>query len=45
VQVIGDPLTVAAGLMRERLGVFLLLVTIAKLSRYVILTVVTLNFS
>jgi membrane protein YqaA with SNARE-associated domain len=43
--IIGDPLTVAAGLMRERLGVFLLLVTIAKLSRYVILTVVTLNFS
>lgn len=33
-----DPLTVAAGLMQERLGVFLALVTIAKLSRYVILT-------
>lgn len=43
--IIGDPLTVAAGLMRERLGVFLTLVTIAKLSRYVILTVVTLSLS
>ena len=43
--IIGDPLTVAAGLMRERLGVFLLLVTIAKLSRYVILTLVTLKLS
>lgn len=41
--IIGDPLTVAAGLMRERLGVFLLLVTIAKFSRYLILTLVTLN--
>jgi membrane protein YqaA with SNARE-associated domain len=34
---IGDPLTVAAGLMRERLAVFLLLVGIAKAGRYVVL--------
>lgn len=33
--VIGDPLTVAAGLMRERLDVFLVLVTMAKVGRYV----------
>lgn len=31
---IGDPLTVAAGLMREGLPVFLMLVTIAKVGRY-----------
>ena len=31
---IGDPLTVVAGLMRERLSVFLALVTIAKVGRY-----------
>ncbi len=34
---IGDPLTVAAGLMRERLGVFLALVTLAKVGRYSVL--------
>ncbi len=33
----GDPLTVAAGLMRERLSVFVLLVTLAKVGRYSIL--------
>lgn len=31
---IGDPLTVAAGLMRESLSVFLVLVTLAKVGRY-----------
>lgn len=31
---IGDPLTIAAGLMREKLSVFLILVTIAKVGRY-----------
>jgi membrane protein YqaA with SNARE-associated domain len=43
--IIGDPLTVAAGLMRERLGVFLALVAIAKFSRYVVLVLVTLKLS
>lgn len=41
--IIGDPLTLAAGLMRERLGVFLALVTLAKFGRYLILTLVTLS--
>lgn len=41
--VIGDPLTIAAGLMRERLSVFLILVTIAKFGRYLVLTLVTLS--
>lgn len=35
--VIGDPLTLAAGLMREPLPVFLLLVTLAKTGRYLAL--------
>lgn len=37
VPVIGDPLTVVAGVMREPLGRFLLLVTIAKVGRYLVL--------
>ncbi|MBX3445827.1 MAG: DedA family protein [Parvibaculaceae bacterium] len=40
---IGDPLTVAAGVMREPLWSFLALVTIAKFTRYVILAAVTLQ--
>lgn len=42
--VIGDPLTVIAGVMREPLPVFLLFVTIAKVGRYAVLTVATLGF-
>ena len=43
VPVIGDPLTVAAGLMREPLPSFLALVTLAKVGRYVVLALVTLS--
>jgi membrane protein YqaA with SNARE-associated domain len=35
VPVIGDPLTVVAGVLREPLPVFLALVTIAKVGRYI----------
>ena len=35
--VIGDPLTLAAGMLREPLGPFLLLVGFAKTARYVVL--------
>lgn len=42
VPVIGDPLTVAAGVMREPLFTFLLLVTIAKGTRYLVLAAATL---
>jgi membrane protein YqaA with SNARE-associated domain len=35
--VIGDPLTVMAGLLREKLWSFLVLVTIAKVGRYLVL--------
>lgn len=41
--VIGDPLTVAAGVMREPLWSFLALVTLAKFGRYAILAGVTLQ--
>lgn len=42
VPIVGDPLTVIAGLLREPLPRFLLLVTIAKTGRYLVLTALTL---
>jgi len=36
--VVGDPLTLIAGVMREPFAVFLLFVTVAKLGRYLVLT-------
>ena len=41
--IIGDPLTLAAGIMKEPLSVFLVLVTIAKTGRYLALTAATMN--
>ena len=43
VPIIGDPLTVVAGLMREPLGRFLVLVLMAKLGRYLVLAGITLG--
>lgn len=37
--IIGDPLTIVAGVLREPLPVFLVLVTIAKVARYIAVTV------
>lgn len=45
VPVVGDPLTVVAGLLREPLWSFLLLVAIAKTGRYIALTAVVLGFT
>nr|WP_246038805.1 YqaA family protein [Peristeroidobacter soli] len=45
VPLIGDPLTVIAGVLREPLPVFLLLVTVAKVGRYLVLTAVTLHWA
>lgn len=42
--VIGDPLTVVAGVLREPLWSFLLLVTLAKAARYLLLTTLTLGW-
>jgi membrane protein YqaA with SNARE-associated domain len=41
--VIGDPLTVIAGVMREPLLSFVLIVTIAKLGRYLAIAVIALG--
>jgi len=43
VPVIGDPLTLVAGVMRERLWVFVLIVSLAKSGRYLVLTALTLQ--
>ncbi|AIL63587.1 YqaA family protein [Pseudomonas alkylphenolica] len=43
--IIGDPLTLVAGIMREPLWRFLLIVTLAKGGRYLLLTVLVLGGS
>jgi len=43
--IIGDPLTVAAGVLREPFPVFLLLVAIAKIGRYLVLAIATLGLA
>ncbi|MGO2450649.1 YqaA family protein [Pseudomonas taetrolens] len=45
VPIIGDPLTVIAGVMREPLWRFLLIVTLAKGMRYLLLAAVTLGWT
>lgn len=44
VPLVGDPLTVVAGVMREPFPVFLLLVALAKTGRYVALAAVTMSW-
>jgi membrane protein YqaA with SNARE-associated domain len=44
VPVIGDPLTLVAGVMREPLRVFLPLVTLAKFGRYVVVILLALHY-
>ena len=41
VPVIGDPLTIVAGVLRESFPVFLLLVSVAKVARYVAVAAIT----
>jgi membrane protein YqaA with SNARE-associated domain len=41
--IVGDPLTLVAGVMKEPLPVFILLVTIAKTARYAILAAITVG--
>lgn len=43
VPVIGDPLTLVAGVMREPLSTFLVLVTIAKVGRYIAVAALVLG--
>jgi len=42
--VIGDPLTLIAGVLREPLPVFLLLVAIAKIGRYIVVMLIAQSF-
>ncbi len=42
--VVGDPLTLAAGVLKEPLGRFLIIVTFAKAGRYLALAMVTLQY-
>lgn len=42
--IVGDPLTLVAGLMRESLGVFLLLVLLAKAGRYAVVAALALGW-
>ncbi len=41
--VVGDPLTIVAGVMRESFPMFLLLVAIAKIGRYLVLAATTVH--
>ncbi|MDO8983047.1 YqaA family protein [Cypionkella sp.] len=43
VPIIGDPLTLIAGVLREPFPVFLLLVTIGKVGRYLVIAAATLG--
>ena len=43
VPIIGDPLTVIAGVLRINIWLFLILVTVSKLARYVVVSYTTLN--
>ncbi len=43
--IIGDPITLVAGVLREPFPMFLLLVTIAKIGRYLVLAAATLGFA
>lgn len=43
--IIGDPLTVTAGVMREPFPIFLALVTFAKVGRYLVLTAATVSMT
>ena len=42
--IIGDPLAVMAGVLREPLLTFTILVSIAKIARYLVLTAITLEW-
>jgi len=43
--IIGDPLTVIAGVLREPITPFLVLVATAKIGRYLVLAAITLNWT
>ncbi|RWH82144.1 MAG: DedA family protein [Mesorhizobium sp.] len=44
VPVVGDPLTVVAGILREPLWSFLVIVAVAKIARYLVVAAITLSW-
>jgi membrane protein YqaA with SNARE-associated domain len=44
VPIIGDPLTIVAGVLREGFITFVVLVTVAKVARYLVLTAIVLHW-
>jgi membrane protein YqaA with SNARE-associated domain len=44
VPIIGDPLTLAAGVLREPLTTFLALVVVAKTARYIVVAMLVMNW-
>lgn len=44
VPVVGDPLTVVAGILREPLWSFLVIVAAAKIARYLVVAAITLSW-
>ncbi|MBP1871915.1 membrane protein YqaA with SNARE-associated domain [Ensifer adhaerens] len=45
VPIVGDPLTVVAGVMKEPLTHFVVLVAIAKVTRYLVVAAITMNWA
>jgi membrane protein YqaA with SNARE-associated domain len=43
--IVGDPLTIVAGILRERFWIFLFLVSIAKAGRYLIIAAIILGWT
>ena len=43
--IVGDPFTIVAGILREPLWSFIVLVGVAKVGRYLVLTAITLHWS
>lgn len=41
---IGDPLTIVAGILREPLPIFLLLVSVAKIARYFVVAAISFGW-
>lgn len=45
VPIIGDPITVMAGVLRERFHIFILFVSVAKIGRYIVFAMLTLKLA
>jgi Predicted membrane protein len=43
--IVGDPITLVAGILREPFSSFILIVALAKTARYIVIAVITLQFA